>query len=306
MADPKLPYAHPAPAPAGGDADTGRGAGRGAFAALVAGNVALALGPLFVRMADVGPVAAGFWRLALALPLLLFFARHRIAGAFGPAGFSRIGLFAALAGLFFALDLASWHLGIVRTKMANAVLFGNSASLLLVLYGILLARRLPGRWQAAAVLLAFAGGALMMGESFEIAPQNLVGDLLSLTAGALYTGYIIAMGRARGELDQWSALAVASAAGLLPLLGLAVLLDERLWPTDWMPVMLLALSSQIVGQGLLIRALPYFPPLVIGLVLLVQPAFGALVGWLAYGEWLSPLELAGGVMVAAALVLVRR
>ena len=38
------------------------------LAALVVGNVALALGPWFVRLADSGPVSAGFWRVALALP----------------------------------------------------------------------------------------------------------------------------------------------------------------------------------------------------------------------------------------------
>ena len=38
-----------------------------AFPALLLGNIALAFGPWLVRLADVGPVAAGFWRLALAL-----------------------------------------------------------------------------------------------------------------------------------------------------------------------------------------------------------------------------------------------
>ena len=39
-----------------------------AIAALVVANAALAFGPWFVRMADVGPVATGFWRIALAGP----------------------------------------------------------------------------------------------------------------------------------------------------------------------------------------------------------------------------------------------
>ena len=43
--------------------------------ALLLGNVALAFGPWLVRLADVGPVAAGFWRLTLALPFLLLVAR---------------------------------------------------------------------------------------------------------------------------------------------------------------------------------------------------------------------------------------
>mgnify|MGYP003351542287 CR=1 FL=1 len=37
-----------------------------------------------------------------------------------------------VGGVAFAADLASWHLGIVRTTMANATLFGNAASFVLM------------------------------------------------------------------------------------------------------------------------------------------------------------------------------
>jgi len=40
-----------------------------AFAALIIGISSLAFGPWLVRIAGTGLVAAGFWRLALALPL---------------------------------------------------------------------------------------------------------------------------------------------------------------------------------------------------------------------------------------------
>ena len=41
-----------------------------AFATLIVANVSLAFGPWFVRAADTGPVAAAFWRIALAAPML--------------------------------------------------------------------------------------------------------------------------------------------------------------------------------------------------------------------------------------------
>jgi drug/metabolite transporter (DMT)-like permease len=69
--------------------------------------------------------------------------------------------------------------------------------------------------------------------------------------------------------------------------------------------MILALSSQVLGQGLLVYALGALPPLVIGLTLLTQPAISALVGWLAYGETLSAMDWVGAAAIAAALVLVR-
>ncbi len=109
-----------------------------ALAALVIGNIALAFGPLFVRIADVGPVASGFWRIALAAPVLL--AASMLMGE-RPIRASR-GLWGvlALAGLAFAADLASWHIGIGRTTLANSTLFGNSATLIFPIYGFIAAR----------------------------------------------------------------------------------------------------------------------------------------------------------------------
>src|SRR5687768_2387731 len=97
-----------------------------AFPALIVANLFLAAGPWMVRLTDVGPVAAGFWRLALALPLLTVLAAWQQKGKPLPA-WSLVGA-VAVGGLFFAADLAVWHIGILQTKLANATLFGNFAS----------------------------------------------------------------------------------------------------------------------------------------------------------------------------------
>lgn len=283
-------------------AGTGVQTGRWAFAALLGGNLSLSLTAMVVRFADTGPMAVGVWRLTLALPVLLILMRRETGGTLP----SPRALWIALgAGAFFALDLAAWHIGILQTKVANATLFGNSASLLLVIWGIMLSRILPRGWQALAILLAFAGSALLMGQSYEASSAYLVGDLLSLLAGALYTGYVLMMQRVRGEVGPWSALAISSAAGIPILLGIALALGETIMPQNWTPLIVLAVMSQIVGQGLLIWALPRFSPLVIGLTLLVQPVVAAVAGWLIFHETLSPLEIFGGALVAAALVLIR-
>ena len=69
--------------------------------------------------------------------------------------------------------------------------------------------------------------------------------------------------------------------------------------------MLLALGSQVVGQGLLVYALKHFSPLVIGLALLTQPVVSVVVGWLVFGEVLGPLDGLGMVLVGMGLVLAR-
>ena len=168
-----------------------------AFAALLIGNVVLAFGPWFVRH---GRCRAG--RLGLLA-----------AGAGGPlpapdrAGGSgqRFGRIApwlcgwrVLAGGFFALDLGCWHIGILHTKLANATLFGNVGELLLRRAMASSSRaRCRDAWQALAIALAAVGTALLLGRSYQLSRDRLAGDLLCLAAGLTYTGYMIAIERAR-------------------------------------------------------------------------------------------------------------
>ena len=275
-----------------------------ALVALIVANVALAFGPWFVRLADTGPVAAAFWRITLAAPVLLAAA---IGSGWRPGTLGRgLWLILMLAGVAFAADLASWHLGILRTTLANATLFGNSATLIFPVYSFLVARAWPSRTQAFALLLAAAGAALLMGRSYSLDPRNFAGDLLCLLAGVLYTVYFVLMARARLTMAPIPALALSTLASLLPLLIFATLLGERIWPGDWTPLLGLALVSQILGQGCMIYALGKLSPLVVGIALLVQPVVAGAIGWLAYDERLATGDLLGVILVAAALVLVRR
>jgi drug/metabolite transporter (DMT)-like permease len=256
-----------------------------------------------VRLTGVGPVAAGFWRLALALPFLFVIARLIGQPVHWPG--RALALLIALAGFFFAADLAAWHAGIHMTKLGNATLFGNTSSLIFAVWGLWLARKRPSLTQGGALTLAVLGAALLMGSSAELSARNVTGDLLALFAGLLYTGYLIAVQRARGAIQSLPLLFIASAAGALMLLPVSLMLGERIIPQDWTFVLILALSSQVLGQGLLVYALGSLSPLVVGLTLLTQPAISALVGWFAYRETLSPLDWIGAAAIAAALVLVR-
>ena len=277
------------------------------FAALIAGNIALALGPWSVRLADSGPISAGFWRLALAIPLLALLARrnHQPLGGFGKATWLAI----VAAGVLFALDIASWHVGIGQTRLGNATLFGNSGSVILMGWAIVMTRRLPRRFEALGILSALAGAAILMGRSLEIDARSLVGDLFCILAGFLYAFYILLLQDARTRLGNWTLLTWSSLAGAPVLLALALWQGEPVWPgsagSGWWPLIALALLSQVIGQGLVVYSLKHFTPLVVGLTLLTQPAVAVVVGWFVFGEALVPLDYIGMALVGAALVLAR-
>jgi drug/metabolite transporter (DMT)-like permease len=277
--------------------------GRYAFPALILGNLVLALGPWMVRLADVGPIASGFWRMGLAVPLLLLLARHQAGANISPS--RGLTVLLAMAGLFFAADLASWHVGIRMTKLANASLFGNSSSILLVIYGFMRLKRLPRPVQALAIAFALVGAGLLLGSSWELSPEHFTGDLFTMLAGLFYTFYLIVVDRARRVMKPMPVLAIATTAGALPLLLFALLVGDQVVPHDWAPLVLLALGSQVIGQGLVVYGVGYLSPVVVGLGLLAQPVGGAIIGRLAYGETMSGADLAGAALIAIALVLIR-
>ena len=274
-----------------------------AFPAVLVGSSALAFGPWLVRLSGVGPVAAGFWRLALALPFLFVIAALTRQPVHWPG--RKLVTLVAFAAFFFAADLAAWHAGIHMTKLGNATLFGNVSSFAFAGWGLWLARRMPSRMQGLALGLAALGAILLMGSSFELSSRNFAGDRLCLFAGLLYAGYLIAVQHGRGSLKPLPLLFLSSAFGAAMLLPLSLALGEQIIPHDWTYVLLLALGSQVLGQGLLVYGIGHIPPLVVGLVLLTQPAISAFVGWSAYGETLAPADLLGAAAIGAALVLVR-
>jgi len=273
------------------------------LAALLIGNVALAMGPWFVRLADTGAVSAGFWRVALALPFLALLAR---ANRQPLSGMPRAVMLAVLlGGVLFGLDIASWHVGIGMTRLANAALFGNAGSLILMVWGFVAWRRLPKGREWPAMGAALGGAAILMGRSFEISATTLYGDLFCLLAGILYAGYLLILQDARKALGSWALLTWSSLGSIPVLLGIALALGEPVWPTDWTPILGLFVSSQLIGQGCLVYALKHFSPLVIGIALLTQPAVAALAGWLSFGEVLTAVDLLGVALVGSALVLAK-
>lgn len=272
--------------------------------ALFLGNFALAFGPWMVRLADVGPSASAMWRMALAVPVLFLIAAARKQPLLLPS--RALYLTMIYSGLFFAVDLAAWHIGILKTKLANATLFANAASLFFPIWGFFVMRSFPSRREGTALAIAAAGAILLVGRSADLSRDNLVGDMLCLAAGIFYTGYLVVVAGARQQLQSWTLLASSTLATILPLLVIALLLGEKIVPDNWTPVIALAVVSQLVGQGMMVFALGRVSPLIFGLALLTQPVVSATMGWISYGETLAMPDLIGAAMIGLALILVRQ
>jgi drug/metabolite transporter (DMT)-like permease len=285
-----------------------------ALLALLSGAAAIAFAPIFVRWSEVGPSATAFWRIALALPPLALWmvaGRHRRPGAVSGPDRRRL----ALAGLFFAGDLALWHWSIRWTSVANATLLANCAPVFVTLGGWLLLRQsVSGRF-VLGMTLALAGAWLLMtGKPVPIAAagtatgHTFAGDALGLLTAVFYAGYILAVADLRQRCSTPTIMVWSGAVCAPALLVAALLSGETLLPATaggWWVLIGLALVSQVLGQSLIAAALATLPAAFSSVGLLFQPLCAALLAWLLLAEPLGAQQALGGAVVIAGVALSR-
>lgn len=283
-------------------------AARLAFAALVLGAAAIAFAPIFVRLADVGPVAIGFWRVTLAVPALLlwFLIERRPAdGGVGPGDLRML----AAAGACFAGDLAVWHLSIGFTSVANATLLANVSPIFVALVSWLVFGQRFTRLYVGGVVVAFVGVGILMGRSVEVGPTHLLGDALGLLTAVFYGSYFLIVARLRARLSTATIMLGSAVGTAVILLPIALLAGERILPataTGWAVLAGLGLFSHAGGQSLIAYALAHLPATFSALALLFQPVFAGALAWILLGEPQGPVEIAGAVVILVGILLARR
>ncbi len=277
-----------------------------AFAALCAGAVAMGISPVFVRFAaaDVGPFASAFWRVALALPVLYAWMRVEEAGAPRRGG-PWLTPAATLAGLAFAGDLFFWHLSILATTVANATFFATTAPIFVVLLSWLLWRRRASRETLTGLGLCVAGGVALIGQSLQVQPERVAGDLYGIATAVFFGLYFLAVERARargeGAARVTFALTVVT-AGVLLVVALAahVVAGHGIVPRSPEAIgalVAMALISHAGGQGLLAVALGRLPATFSSLVIFLEAIAGAAFGWVILGEALTLVQMLGGALI---------
>ena len=278
---------------------------RPALPALLVGATFIALSPIFVRLSDVGPTASAFWRVALAAPLLwpLLLLSN---GARAPVG----GKLFLAAGLAFAGDLAFWHWSIHFTSVANSTLLANLAAPFVTLAVWMFWRQRPSATFAAGLGAALVGVAMLVHTSLAFSPTALLGDAFGVVTAVFYAAYILAVKelRDRGAATLF-VMAVATTLTAVLLFPVALASGEALLPTSasgWLVLVGLAGISHCAGQGLIAYSLAHLPAAFSSVSLLFQPVMAAIFAWVLLSEPLTPLQMAGGLVVLAGIYLARR
>jgi drug/metabolite transporter (DMT)-like permease len=279
-----------------------------AFLCLLGGGCAIAFAPIFVRLADTGPVASAFWRTALAVPLLWAWALHERRSQASDARIPPLVLLGA--GLFFAADLGVWHWSILYTSVANSTLLANLAPIWVTLAGWLFWRRAVTRTFLVGMTVAILGMFVLVGPNFATGGTRLAGDALAALTAVFYGSYMLTIkvardaGGATAKLMAWST--TITAIVLLPVAWLSPQPFFPQAPSGWWPLAGLALVSQILGQGLIAYAFAHLPASLSAVSLLIQPVMATIFAWLLFGEAIGAAQFLGGAIVLAGIWLARK
>lgn len=283
---------------------------RFALPLLLLGAVAIACSPIFVRLSEIGPIATAVHRVLLALPILFLFQTitPKAAGERTPTKASDWGLL-ALAGFMFAGDLATWHWSVGMTTVANATLLANFAPIFVALFSWLVFKERFTKLFLAGLALSMIGAMTLMGASLQVGTETLMGDLVALSCGVFYAGYILSIARLRSRFDTTTVMLWTSLGTFLFLLPLCWIQGESLVAPSlfgWLILLGLAVISHAGGQSLIAFSLAHLPASFSSVVLLMQPVVAAILAVLILNEAPLVWQAVGGVVVLIGIYLAKR
>jgi drug/metabolite transporter (DMT)-like permease len=279
--------------------------GRPALSA-AAGAVVIAFSAILVRLAEVSPSTAATFRCLYALPLLGLFAvweRRR----YGPRTL-RERAPALIAGLFFACDLTAWHYAIDAVGAGLATVLANLQVVIVGLLAWVFLGERPAPRMLVSIPLVLGGVVLISGVigAGAYGDDPALGVFFGVLTALSYALFILVLRQGSADLRRpagplFDATWVAALASLVTALALGVDDLAPAWPSlAWL--ILLALSSQVVGWLLISTSLPRLPAALTSMILTVQPVGSVILGIVLLGEDPTALQLCGAALILAGLV----
>lgn len=270
---------------------------------ILAGGICIGFAPIGLRLGldDLGPQAIAFWRYLFALPILFI-----LVLAIQKQLPARPNFLIILAGIFFATDIALWHLALSITTVANSTFIVNLGNIGVGFLAWLVMKERPAPIWFVAIGLAILGAAALSLGGGETGKGVLKGDLLALAAACMISGYMLCSKLARRSLTGIEAIFWLTLVELCVAALWVKVAGEPFWPSDISGLaapLFLALIVQVAGQGLIITGLGRTPASIAGLLIVVQPVVAAAIAWSLFDESLTLLQISGGVLILFAIWL---
>lgn len=288
--------------PAARDADA---VSRQGTALMVAGGLLLGTLGVFLEEAGQSPLTAVWFRCAFGLLALTAFGAA--TGRLGELRLRGAAWAAALAaGLLMILNWALFFAAIERTSIGLATVVFHVQPLWVMGLGVWALREPLSASQCAAALVALAGLALATGlldapdPSLALDARQLTGLAMCLGGSLSYAGVTLIAKRARSvsafALAWWQCAVGAVVLSWWPL--------TQGWPAPgpaWAWLTGLGVLHTGLAYVLIYGGMARLPAGRVAVLQFVYPCAAILVDWAVYGRSLGAVQIAGVVLMGAAL-----
>jgi len=213
---------------------------------------------------------------------------------------------------FFGVTLNFWSYfsAVKHTTLAVAITLLYTYPIFVTLFSALWLGEPLNRVKLAAAALTVLGAALVAQiHEAEFLRLNLRGILFGLLTGLSMAVYSILGKQAVARYAPWTVVLYAFAGGALFLvLGSGPgLLAARDYPTvAWIWIVGLALIPSLGGYALFTLGLRDLPASQVSVIATWEVVTAALLGWLLYGERLTPIQLLGAALVCVGILWIQR
>lgn len=221
-----------------------------------------------------------------------------------------IALLAWLGVAGIALVHASYFLAISRMDIGVALVIQYLAPALLLVWAVVAHRVHPPKALWGAVALSIAGCALVVDAPAGTGNLDTIGVLAAFAGAITLAIYLTASQRAGERYDAFTTLTYGF--GFATLFWFIV---NPVWSFPWHLLdtprnLLLALGVAVIGTLvpflLIVTALRHLPAANVAIVATLEPVLASILAWSLLDQALSATQIAGGVVVLAAVTWVRR
>jgi len=273
---------------------------------LIVGSVCISFSPIFIRVANVSPDIAGFYRLlfsglSLLVVLVLRGELRRVPRI--PA------LLLVASGSFLAIDFMCWHRSIHLVGPGFSTLLANFQVFFTALFAWLLFREKVTRMFVAAICMAFFGLTFITGLDWGMLSSGVKsGIVFGILAAICYSGYLLFLKESMKEnvISGMSVMLVVSVSGSLVLgvVGMATGASFVIPDSGSLLALLgVGVLSTTVGWSIISSAVRHVPATVAGLVLLLQPALAFVWDVVIFDRPTGVSEVFGILLILSAIYL---
>ncbi|GIJ67904.1 DMT family transporter [Virgisporangium ochraceum] len=219
----------------------------------------------------------------------------------------RLVLVCVALGLAYALQAALYFGALAEIDASLAVLLVYTYPALTMVLAVALRRESPDKRRTAALLVSGAGLVLLLDAGAVVGTAGTLGVLLALGAALCYAVYLTAAEAQPAGLDLFVLTAIVCTTSTVALAVWGAVTGSLAVPgaaaATW--IVVLATVSTVVPLVVLLFGIRAVGASTAAILSCFEPAVVVAVAAVLYGERLSAVQLVGGAVVLASVLILR-